>query len=72
MRDHLIHGYFAVDYALVWDVVHTKIPGLHERISVLLAGEQWVPAGLTMACRGWRRGHHFRDYVGLRASRVHP
>jgi uncharacterized protein with HEPN domain len=40
MRDHLIHGYFAVDYALVWDVVQTKIPELHERISQLLAPEK--------------------------------
>jgi uncharacterized protein with HEPN domain len=28
MRDRLIHAYFAVDYALVWDVATTKIPEL--------------------------------------------
>jgi uncharacterized protein with HEPN domain len=32
MRDHLIHGYFAVDFDLVWDVVTTKIPALHRQI----------------------------------------
>ncbi len=36
MRDHLIHGYFAVDYQLVWDVVTTKIPELREQVSRLL------------------------------------
>ena len=28
MRDRLIHGYFGVDYDLVWEVVQTKIPPL--------------------------------------------
>jgi len=36
MRDRLIHGYFGVDYDLVWDVVKTKIPGLAARIRQLL------------------------------------
>ena len=26
MRDRLIHGYFGVDYQLVWEVVRTKYP----------------------------------------------
>lgn len=26
MRDRLIHGYFGVDYDLVWDVVDTRLP----------------------------------------------
>jgi len=38
MRDHLIHGYFAVDYQLVWDVVTTKIPRLRRQVSRLLEG----------------------------------
>jgi uncharacterized protein with HEPN domain len=29
MRDRLIHGYFGVDYGIVWDVVKNKIPILH-------------------------------------------
>lgn len=36
MRDRLIHGYFGVDYALVWDVVTTRIPELREEISSIL------------------------------------
>lgn len=28
MRDKLIHDYFGVDYAIVWDVATTKLPGL--------------------------------------------
>ena len=36
MRDRLIHGYFGVDYELVWDVVRNKIPELRERLTNLL------------------------------------
>ncbi len=36
MRDRLIHGYFGVDYALVWDVVITRIPELRDQISSIL------------------------------------
>src|SRR5215216_1389771 len=32
MRDHLIHGYFGVDYDIVWDVVTNKIPSLDNDI----------------------------------------
>ncbi len=37
MRDRLIHGYFGVDHELVWEVVRTKIPELHQRLQQLLA-----------------------------------
>jgi uncharacterized protein with HEPN domain len=33
MRDRLIHGYFGVDYDLVWDVVCVKVPELQKEIS---------------------------------------
>lgn len=36
MRDRLIHGYFAVDYALVWDVVQNKVPGVATEIRAIL------------------------------------
>jgi uncharacterized protein with HEPN domain len=36
MRDRLIHGYFGVDHALVWDVITTKIPLLHEQVTMIL------------------------------------
>jgi len=36
MRDRLIHGYFGVDYDLVWEVANTHVPELVERIGGLL------------------------------------
>ena len=37
MRDHLIHGYFGVDYDIVWDVATTKLPALEHQIRTILA-----------------------------------
>jgi uncharacterized protein with HEPN domain len=39
MRDRLIHGYFAVDYELVWDVVENKIPELRNQLMQILDTE---------------------------------
>lgn len=36
MRDRLIHGYFGVDYQLVWDVVRNRIPELRQQIASIL------------------------------------
>lgn len=36
MRDRLIHGYFGVDYQLVWDVVQNRIPELRRQIATIL------------------------------------
>lgn len=36
MRDRLIHGYFGVDYDLVWDVVQSRIPVLRQQVASLL------------------------------------
>ena len=36
MRDRLIHDYFGVDYELVWDVVHHRIPGLRDQLASVL------------------------------------
>jgi uncharacterized protein with HEPN domain len=36
MRDRLIHGYFGVDYAIVWDVVRNHIPELRQTIASIL------------------------------------
>ena len=35
-RDKLIHDYFGVDYAIVWDIVVTELPRLEEEIRGLL------------------------------------
>ncbi len=42
MRDRLIHGYFGVDYELVWDVVMNNIPPLQQAVLELL-GELKTP-----------------------------
>lgn len=39
MRDRLIHGYFGVDYDIVWDVISNKIPVLDAEIRQLIAQE---------------------------------
>ncbi len=36
MRDRLIHDYFGVDFELVWDVVHRRIPELRAQIAAIL------------------------------------
>ena len=36
MRDRLIHGYFGVDYDIVWDVVVSKIPMLRRDVRRIL------------------------------------
>lgn len=40
MRDRLIHHYFGVDYAMVWDIVKHDIPELKSRIENILKAEQ--------------------------------
>ncbi|MCF8322780.1 MAG: DUF86 domain-containing protein [Flavobacterium sp.] len=39
MRDRLIHDYIGVNYAIVWDVMKNKIPGMNKQISEFLNGE---------------------------------
>ena len=36
LRDVLIHQYFGVDHARIWDTVKQKLPALRERIKDLL------------------------------------
>ncbi|AEH48263.1 DUF86 domain-containing protein [Parageobacillus thermoglucosidasius] len=36
MRDMMIHGYFSINYRIVWDVVINKIPTLKQEIEKLL------------------------------------
>ena len=36
MRDRLIHGYFGVDYVLVWDTIESDIPEIITSISQIL------------------------------------
>lgn len=36
MRDVLIHDYFGVDFELVWDVVHNRVPELRGQMAAIL------------------------------------
>ncbi|MEH7492609.1 HepT-like ribonuclease domain-containing protein [Neobacillus niacini] len=36
MRDMLIHGYFSINYKIVWDVVQNKLPTLRKQVEQLL------------------------------------
>jgi uncharacterized protein with HEPN domain len=42
MRNRLIHGYFGVDYEIVWDVITRKIPELRDELSMMLHEVQEV------------------------------
>lgn len=37
LRDILIHEYFGVDVAIIWDVLQTKLPGLKSQVEKILA-----------------------------------
>jgi uncharacterized protein with HEPN domain len=34
-RDRVIHGYFTVDLEIVWEIVETELPSLHQRLASL-------------------------------------
>lgn len=36
MRDRLIHGYFGVDYNLVWQTIKTRIPEIKPKLMAIL------------------------------------
>jgi len=35
LRDKVIHGYFAINYEIVWDVIQNKLPELEPEIKSL-------------------------------------
>jgi uncharacterized protein with HEPN domain len=39
MRDRLIHGYFGVDYDLVWEAATQKVPELRREIDRILQAD---------------------------------
>ncbi len=39
MRNRLIHGYFVVDYTIVWKIVNNELLGLKEKIKKILEEE---------------------------------
>ncbi|CEF57462.1 hypothetical protein AGA_1P160 (plasmid) [Acetobacter ghanensis] len=36
MRNRIAHGYFAVDYGMVWDTVRDALPALGQQLDLLL------------------------------------
>lgn len=36
MRDKLIHGYFGINWMIVWDVIRNKLPELKHQIEIIL------------------------------------
>ncbi len=40
LRDVLIHQYFGVDVDIIWDIVQTKVPDLHEQVARYLRSGQ--------------------------------
>ena len=39
----MIHGYFNVDLEIVWEIVETELPSLHQRLAVLVPGGHSEP-----------------------------
>jgi len=37
MRNRVAHGYFKVDFELVWKTIHDDLPALHEQVRQLIA-----------------------------------
>lgn len=40
LRDKLIHHYFGVDYAIVWDVVKNELPTLYQHLITVITSEK--------------------------------
>ena len=36
LRDKIIHGYFRIDYSIVWSVITDDLPALEPKIAALL------------------------------------
>ena len=44
LRDKIIHGYFRIDYYIVWNVITDDLPALEPKISALLKELEKSPA----------------------------
>lgn len=40
MRNRVAHGYFKVDYELVWKTIHSDLPELRAQVALLMNGDQ--------------------------------
>jgi uncharacterized protein with HEPN domain len=39
LRDKIIHNYFGVDYAIVWNIVEDDIPELQQWMNIIIQSE---------------------------------
>ena len=37
MRNRVAHGYFKMDFELIWNTIHTDLPELHQQVCRLIA-----------------------------------
>ena len=37
MRNRISHGYFSIDFEIVWKTIHGELPALHKQIQSILA-----------------------------------
>ena len=40
IRDKLIHGYFSIDYLIVWKVITERLPDLKDKVKRILESEK--------------------------------
>lgn len=43
LRDRIIHGYFSIDYSIVWNVITDELPLLEPKITGLLKELDTMP-----------------------------
>lgn len=41
MRNYIVHEYFQIDSAVVWDVVSSELPTLRQQIEQYLSDTNW-------------------------------
>ena len=44
LRDKIIHGYFRIDYSIVWNVISDDLPAIEPKISALIKELEKSPA----------------------------
>jgi len=40
LRDTIVHGYFRIDYEVLWGIIETDIPHFHNRIREIIEEEE--------------------------------
>ena len=44
LRDKIIHGYFRIDYSIIWSVITDDLPEIEPKISALIKELEASPA----------------------------